>query len=123
MIAGVSVFLAFLFFAVQLLFNLYATSVVTSVAYDGARTVAGHAVDHDDPASAARARDSAEAAMRDLLGRYGDRVTFDWSASTADTVSLRVRADNPRLTFAGLGHRLGFDEIDRTVSIRVERTP
>jgi hypothetical protein len=85
--------------------------------------VAGHSVDHDDPGADARAREVAEVEMHDLLGEFGDRVSFDWSASTADTVRLRVRATNPRLTFAGLGHRLGFDEIDRTVSIRVERTP
>lgn len=118
-----TVFLAFLFFAVQLLFNLYATSVVTSTAYEGARLVAGHSIDHDDPAARIRAHERAERAMRELLGGYGERVTFDWSASTDDTVSLRVLAANPRLSFAGLGNGLGFDEIDRTVSIRVERTP
>lgn len=117
-----TVFLAFLFFAVQLLFNLYATSVVTSTAYEGARTVAGHSVDHGDPAAGERARADAEREMRDLLGAYGERVTFDWSATTADTVSLRVRAHNPKLTFAGLGQRLGFDEIDRTITIRIEET-
>lgn len=116
-----AVFLAFLFFAVQLLFNLYATSVVTSTAYDGARQVAAADVDHHDPVAVEQARAEAEAHMRDLLGRYGERVTFDWSASTADTVALRVRARNPRLTFAGLGHRLGFDEVERTVSMRVEQ--
>ena len=36
-VAGVVAFLAFLFFAVQLLYNLYATSVVTATAYDAAR--------------------------------------------------------------------------------------
>jgi NADPH:quinone reductase-like Zn-dependent oxidoreductase len=115
------VFLAFLFFAVQLLFNLYATSVVTSTAYEGARLVAGHESDHADPNAVNRARGHAEARMRELLGEYGERVTFDWSASTADTVSLRVHARNPNLTFGGLGNRVGFGEVDRTVSIRVEQ--
>lgn len=119
-IGGVTVFLAFLFFAVQLLFNLYATSVVTSTAHDGVRQVAGSEVDHTDPVAVEQARLGAEAHMRGVLGEYADRVTFDWSASTADVVSLRVHARNPRLTFGGLGGQLGFDEIDRTVSMRVE---
>ena len=38
---GFLVFLVMLLFAVQVLFNLYATSVVTAVAYDAARRVAG----------------------------------------------------------------------------------
>ena len=48
-IAGVTVFLAFLLFAVQLLMNLHATSAVTDAAWDGARHVAGARVDHGDP--------------------------------------------------------------------------
>jgi hypothetical protein len=115
------VFLAFLFFAVQLLFNLYATSVVTSAAYEGARRVAGHEVDHGDPVAVQRAQRDAELAMEDLLGGYGERATFDWSASTPDTVALRVHARNPRLLFGGLSSGMGFDEIERTVTIRVEQ--
>jgi hypothetical protein len=119
-IAGVTVFLAFLFFAVQLLFNLYATSVVTSTAYDGARLVASSEVDHGDPVAVSIARHRAESHMRDVMGEYSARVQFDWSGSGAGTVSLRVRARNPRLTFGDLDQRLGFHEIDRTIRVRVE---
>jgi hypothetical protein len=119
-IAGVTVFLAFLFFAVQLLFNLYATSVVTSTAYDGARSVAASPVDHDDPVAVDQARQRAEAHMRDVLGEYGDRVHFDWTASDATTVALRIQVQNPRLTFGDLDGRLGYHEIDRTIRVRIE---
>ncbi len=120
-VAGVAAFLAFLFFAVQLLFNLYATSVVTANAYDAARDVASVRVDHDDPGSVASAQATAERQLRDRLGSYSGRITsLDWSRSTADTVRLRVKADNPNLLLFGTG-LLGFDRIDRTVVVRVER--
>lgn len=105
----------------QLLVGLYATSVVTSAAFEGARRVASGRVDHTDAAAVAAAQRDAERAMRDLLGRYGDRVTFDWSASTPEAVSLRVRARNPRLLLGGLPGTLGVDEIDRTVTVRREQ--
>ena len=110
-IAGVTVFLAFLLFAVQLLFNLYATSAVTAAAYDAARVVAG---------SAGGDVTRAENHARQVLGRYADRVSFDWSINS-DTVALRVRARNPTFLLPALGGAVGFDEIDRTVQVRVER--
>jgi len=119
-IAGVLVFLAFLLFAVQLLMNLYATSAATSAAFDGARMVAGHRVDHADPAAMARARTDAEARMRDELGRFGDRATFDWSGSDGESVAVRIRAAAPHFLLPGLGAPLGFDQIDRTVRVRLE---
>jgi hypothetical protein len=121
-ISGVLVVLAFVLFAVQLLMNLYTTSVVTSAGYEGARAVAGQRVDHADPRSVAEARLRAEARVRQLLGRYGDRVELDWSGSTPDTVVLRLRAQNQRFLLPGLGAHLGFDQVDRTVRVRVEDT-
>lgn len=119
-ISGVLVVLAFVLFATQLLMNLYTTSVVTSAGYEGARMVAGHRVDHDDPRAVAEARARAETRVRQLLGRYGERVEMDWSASTDDTVVLRLRADTQRFLLPGLPARLGFDRVDRTVRVRVE---
>lgn len=120
-IAGVLVFLAFLLFAVQLLANLFATSTVTSAAYDGARSVAGADVDHADHTSVAAARARAEDHVRRLLGRMGDRARFDWSGSTSEQVALRVRVEPPRVLPPALDARLGFDEIDRTATARVEQ--
>lgn len=114
-VAGVTVFLALLFVAVQLLTNLYATSVVTAVAFDAARVVAG-AEAGGQPEAAARA----EADARRLLGRYSDRVSFDWQVD-GDVVALRVRAYNPRLVLPALPGALGFDDVDRTVRVRLEQ--
>ncbi len=110
---GFVVFLSLLFVAVQILFNLYATSVVTSVSYDAARRVAAA---QGDPAAVP----TAEAGARRALGRYAPRVSFEWSID-ADVVVLRVRADNPSVLLPATAGPLAFAGIDRTVRVRVER--
>jgi Flp pilus assembly protein TadG len=111
---GFSVFLVMLLFAVQVLFNLYAASVVTAVSYDAARRVAG-----SDGGSAYTAE--AEDQARQALGRYASRVTFDWSGSTADEVVLHVQSDNPSVLLPVLAGPAAFDRLDRTIRVRVER--
>ena len=108
------VFLGMLLFTVQALLNLYATSVLTSVAYDAARQVAGSD-------GGTRAQAAAEAQARHLLGRFGEDVTFDWSASSSEDVVLRVRGEVPHVVMANFGGALPFGSIDRTVRLRVER--
>ncbi len=120
-IAGVLVFLAFLLFAVQLLFNLYATSVVTSVAYDSARLVATSGIDFTDAAGFNREKVQAEQHARQLLGKYASRVTFAWDGTTTSVVRLHVHAENPHFLLPSVGGSVGFDTIDRTVTVRVER--
>jgi hypothetical protein len=110
---GFVVFLVLLLFAVQVLFNLFATSVVTSVAYDAARKVAGQ---HGGPESQAQAEGDA----RRALGRYSDRVTFEWNSSS-EVVALRVRATSSSVLFPAMAGPLAFGDIDRTVRVRVER--
>jgi Flp pilus assembly protein TadG len=114
---GILFFLGFLFFAVQLLFNLYATSVVTSVTYDAAREVAttGHPATQAD-------MDAAVTRARQQLGGYASRVEFQWDVtSDPDVVKLRVIATNPRFLGPVIDTFVGFDVIDRTVQVRVER--
>ena len=115
-LAGVIAFLGFLFLAVQLLFNLYATSVITADGYDAARQVASAQEVGGRHESAAQAESDA----RERLGPYADRVQLDWSGTDGDTVRLRIRADNPRLLGFGAGP-LAFTHIDRTIVVRVER--
>ena len=111
---GFSLFLVMLLFAVQVLFNLYAASVVTAVSYDAARRVAGS---DGGPAYIAAAEDQA----RQALGRYADRVTFDWSATSDEEVVLRVQADNPSVLLPVRAGRAAFDQLDHTIRVRVER--
>src|SRR5437899_4056102 len=99
--AGVTVFLVLLLRAVQVLYNLYATSVVTAAAYDAARVVAGAAA-RGDPREAEQ---QGKARFRHLLGRYGtDQVEMlDFSESTDDVVVLHVRSRNPSLLLGRVG--------------------
>lgn len=116
-IAGVTVFLAFLTVAVQILMNLYSASVVTSAAYDAARQVAAAGAGpplHED----AKAR--AEARARDLLGRLGDDTEFTWIEDDPAVVQLRVVARSPRFLLPAVDGALGLDEVDRTVTVRLE---
>ena len=111
---GFSVFLVMLLFAVQVLFNLYAASVVTAVSYDAARRVAG---EHGGQIFMAEAEEQA----RQALGRYSNRVTFDWSASNDEEVVLRVRSENPRVLLPMMAGPTALDRLDRTIRVRVER--
>lgn len=111
---GFLIFLGMLLAAVQVLFNLYATSVVTSVGFDAARRVAGSG---GNPAVMAEV----EADARHSLGRYSERVVFDWSGSNRDIVVLTIRARNPGFTLPALAGPSAFATIDRTMRVRVER--
>lgn len=119
-LAAVLVFLALLLLAVQILVDRYATTALTSAAFDGARMVAGARSDHADPEAQAAARVRAEAAMRDELGQFGRTMQIDWRGTDADTVQVRLRGDAPRFLLPGLAHDLGAEHLDRTVRVRVE---
>ena len=99
-----------------MLFNLYATSAVTAAAFDGARLAAGSAGD----------RTAAEAHVREVLGAYAARPGFAmrWEEDPRrEDVILTVRADNPSFLPPSLRTPLGFDTIERTVRVRIERAP
>jgi Flp pilus assembly protein TadG len=119
-IAGLLVFLALLLFAVQTLVALYARSVTTDAAYEGARMVAGSRTDHDASPIPDDARTHAEELVRRQLGAFGERVELDWSSTTWDTVALTVRARPPGFLWAGL-RGVGAPAISRTVRVRVEQ--
>ena len=109
---GVLVFLLLLLVAVQVIYNLYATSAVTAAAFDGARLAAGSA--RVDEAAA-------EAHVKSVLGEYGaERVDVRFRPDPEDVV-LTVVADNPSFLPPALRRPLGFDRIERTVRVRIER--
>ncbi|HJV09293.1 MAG TPA: hypothetical protein VJ653_06410 [Acidimicrobiales bacterium] len=110
---GFFVFLVMLLFAVQVLFNLYAASVVTAVSYDAARRVAGS----DGGQSYVAA---AEADARQSLGQFESRVSYDWTAGPEEVV-LRVRYTTPSVLVPALAGPVAFGRLDRTIRVRVER--
>jgi hypothetical protein len=116
----VTVFLTLLLLAVHIVLNLYATSVVTAVAFDAARVVAG-----SDGGRAAE--EVAEGQARAALGRYeedGD-LDFAWryvstdGDGVPDVVELRVVAVHPTALLAHL--HVPFQRVDRVVRVRLER--
>lgn len=103
---GLLVFFALLVFAVQVMYNLYATSVITSMALDAARDVAER--DGITPGEA-------ESAFRDRIG--GD-VDFDIFVA-GDTVQASVRWETKSL-FPSISDARAFGVLDRTFEVRVE---
>ncbi len=116
--AGFLVFLLLMLTAVQILFNLYATSMVTAAAHDAARDVAGFDASPDRCAATV----AAEAAFVEALGDYGTagHARLDWTCTDPNVVRLRVQADHPSILpsrFAGL---FSLTRMDRTIEVRVE---
>ena len=114
-VAGVTVFLVLLLFAVQVLVGLYATSVVTAATYDAAKVLAGA-----DTGDSAMGRANAEDGARRQLGRYGEKAAFAWE-NDAEVVRLHVQAPRPTLLPHTLVRGVGLSDIERTVVVRVER--
>lgn len=119
-LVGVTVFLVLLFYAVHLVLNLYATSVVTAAAFDAARVVAGS--DGGPEAQAA-----AERQARELLDGYEGEgsLSFEWGYRStdgdgvADVVDLHVAATHPTSLLPNL--QMPYQTVDRTITVRLER--
>lgn len=114
-VAGVTVFLALLTVAVQVLVDLYQTSVVTAAGYDVARSVAA---DRDQPPSEADLL-AAEARVRDLLGGVGDDAEVTWDVD-GGVIRLHLVVPTRRFLLPVVAGPLGLDEVDRTISVRAE---
>jgi hypothetical protein len=110
-LAGVSMFLGLLLFAVHLVLTLYGASTVTAVGFDAARLAAG--ADGDEGVATAHAEQ--------LLAGYVERGALElrWS-SDADHVRLRLVAEHPSTNLLPLV-TLPFDVTDRTFVVRRER--
>lgn len=116
--AGLLVFMLLMLAAVQILFNLYATSMVTAAAHDAARQVAGLDAAADRCGAAARA----EAEFLRSLGDYGaaGHATLHWTCTDPDVVRLRVVARHPSVLPERLGPLNSLASLDRTIEVRVE---
>lgn len=122
-IAGLTVFLMFLLFAVQVLFGLYATSTVRATLHDAAsRAAAGNP---QGPQDRDLARLAAEA--EDSLGAMGERTEItlrlvdDDGDGTGDAVEGDAVAVPPRFVPPSIGGMVGFEEVRASVRVRVER--
>ena len=115
-----TVFLVLLLFAVHLVLNLYATSLVTAAAFDAARVVAGG---DGGPGAEAAAEEHARSLLEGYEGeealRFSWRYTSTDGDDLADVVRLRVVAHHPTRLLPSVG--LPFQRLDRTFTVRIER--
>ncbi len=105
---GLMFFLTFMLLAVQVLWSLYATSVVTSAAYDAGRTAA-----RSGDAGAGQAR------FAQAIGGYDADIAIA-VPSGEGTVVVTVSGENPSLLPERFATALPFASIDRTIEIRRE---
>ena len=104
---GLLFFFGFLVFAVNIMYNLYATSVISSLALDAAHDVAVlHGVEPHE----------AEAEFREIVG---DDVQFSIQRN-GDTIEVNVRWET-RALMPQLSDARAFGVLDRTFEVRVER--
>jgi len=107
-----------MFAAVQVLFDLYATSMVTSAAHDAARIVAGF----DSAADRCGATARGDRAFSTRLGTYATEAgpQLTWTCTDPDVVRVRVTADHPTILPPFLAGLTGLGHVDRTIEVRVE---
>lgn len=117
---GFLIFLLLLFAAVQILFNLYATSMVVSEAHRAARSVASirggpHRCQHSAPV--------AEQRFQEALGSYGDAgyARLQWNCDNPGFVEVTVTAEHPSLLPARIGRLRNLNLVERTIQVRVEQ--
>ncbi|HET9608152.1 MAG TPA: hypothetical protein VFP06_01020 [Acidimicrobiales bacterium] len=118
---GLLVFLLLLYLALQVMFGLYATSVLRAVLNDAAARAAAGGDGADLGRIAAEARSS--------LGEMGRRpstvieleLVDEDGDGVADVVAGRARAVPPRVVPPSVGGMIGFGEITAGTRVRVEQ--
>ena len=112
------VFMLMMLAAVQILYNLYATSMVTAAAHDAAREVAGLDADANRCGAVAQA----EASFLRSLGDYGaaGHATLHWTCNHPDVVRVRVVAQHPSVLPQRLAGLTSLASLDRTIEVRAE---
>jgi len=120
---GFVVFLMFLFFAMQVMFGLYATSTLRATLDDAtARAATGGGT---SAADLARLADEAEASLGEMGRRPSTvielEVVDEDGDGAADVVVGRARAVPPRFVPPSLGGMIGFQEITAGSRVRIER--
>jgi hypothetical protein len=105
---GLMIFLVFMLLAVQVLWSLYATSMVTGAAYD-----AGRAAARNGSAEAGMAR------FEHTVGGYDADVEISVPAGQG-AVTVVITGQNPTMLPDRFARVLPFGTIDRTIEIRNE---
>ena len=105
---GLSFFLVFLLLAVQFMWSLYATSVVTAAAYDAGRM-----------AARTGSPDAGVARFEQAIGSYDASASISVPDAEGSVV-VTVTGENPSLLPERLARTLPFATIERTVEIRNE---
>ena len=121
---GFLVFLLFLFLAMQVMFGLYATSVLRATLSDAAsRAAAGGG--GSGPGELARLATEAESSLGEMGRRRSTVVELELvdedGDGLGDVVVGRARAVPPRAVPPSIGGMIGFDTITAGVRVRVER--
>lgn len=121
---GFLVFLMFLFFAMQVMFGLYATSTLRATLNDAAsRAAAGGGT--VTPAELEHLAAEAENSLGEM-GRQPSTVielelVDEDGDGLGDVVVGRGRAVPPRFVPASIGGMIGFEQVTAGVRVRVER--
>jgi hypothetical protein len=117
------VFLLFLFFAMQVMFGLYATSTLRATLDDAASRAA--ASGGAGPADLARLADEAEASLGEMGRRPSTVIELEMvdedGDGLGDVVVGRAQAVPPRFVPPSIGGMIGFEQITAGVRVRVER--
>jgi hypothetical protein len=120
--AGFVVFLMFLFFAMQVLFGLYATSTLRATLNDAASRAANGP---PSPGELDRLADDAEASLGEMGRRPSTVIELDMVDEDGDGVGDIVEghavAVPPRFVPPSVGGMIGFEQISVSVRVRVER--
>ena len=111
-VVGVTAFLTLLLFAVQLSFNLYATSTLSAAAFDAARLVAGS--EGDEAAAESHLRALLDGQDLDVRWEYRDTD----ATPGADVVALTVSAEHPTRLLRLVP--VPYQHVTRTVTVRME---
>ena len=116
--AGFLVFLLLLLVAVQVLFNLYANTMVSAAAHDAARSVAAYR----DGSDSCEAVDTATQDFVSNLGGYHEAasVTLRWDCARADAIAVEVSARHPTILPQRMRGLLGLGEFERIITVHRE---
>ena len=120
---GFLVFLMFLFFAMQVMFGLYATSTLRATLNDAAsRAAAGAGTSPADLEVLAR---EAEASLGEIGQRPSTVIELELvdedNDGLGDVIIGRAQAVPPRFVPPSVGGMIGFEQITAGVRVRVER--